>query len=71
MRLARRERSKVVNSSPSTARLNPLYLGPKNGPEKPMILRLIAFFAVIATLAAPASAQDRRVPTSPTETSAA
>jgi Do/DeqQ family serine protease len=32
-----------------------------------MILRLIASFAVIATLAAPAFAQDRRVPTSPTE----
>jgi Do/DeqQ family serine protease len=67
MRLARRQRSKVVNSSPSTARLNPLYLGPKNGPEKPMILRLIASIAAIATLAAPASAQDRRVPSSPTE----
>lgn len=32
-----------------------------------MILRLIASFAAIATLAAPAFAQDRRVPTSPTE----
>jgi Do/DeqQ family serine protease len=32
-----------------------------------MILRLIASSAVIATLAAPASAQDRRVPASPTE----
>src|SRR5258708_4038971 len=70
-RLARREPSKVVNSSPSTARLNPLYLGPKNGPGKPMILRLIASLAVIATLAAPAfaedRAQDRRVPGSPAE----
>jgi Do/DeqQ family serine protease len=32
-----------------------------------MILRLIASFAAIATLAAPACAQDRRVPTSATE----
>src|SRR3954471_14721016 len=54
-------------SSPSTARLNPLYLGPKNGSEKPMILRLIASSAVIAALVAPAAAQDRRVPTSPPE----
>src|SRR5882757_8462430 len=54
-------------SGPSTARLNPLYLGPKNGPENPMILRLIAAFAVVATLAAPACAQERRVPASPTE----
>src|SRR5882757_5471266 len=54
-------------SGPSTARLNPLYLGPKNGPENPMILRLIAAFAVVATLAAPVAAQDRRVPGSPTE----
>jgi Do/DeqQ family serine protease len=32
-----------------------------------MILRLIASFALAATLAAPASAQERRVPASPTE----
>jgi Do/DeqQ family serine protease len=32
-----------------------------------MILRLIASFAIIATFAAPAGAQDRRVPASPTE----
>jgi Do/DeqQ family serine protease len=32
-----------------------------------MILRLIAFLAAIATLVAPAAAQERRVPASPTE----
>src|SRR3954447_2816850 len=53
-------------SRSSTEGAKPLYLGRSTDPIL-MILRLISALAIVAAVAVPAAAQDRRVPASPTE----